>query len=253
MSNKPGAPKGAAKVRAKEQRAAELRAEAERKRRAENLKRGAIVGGLLVLVVVAAIFISSRSGEDLVASDVGSSDYGLVVGEPGAPREVVIYEDFLCPICGVLEEGAGEGLAAAAAAGTVVVDYRPIAILNRFGPYSTDSLNAFLVVQQEAGDEVAKEFHDLLFADQPSEDGPFPDDDWLVEKAVEAGADEDAVRPGIEAGDAEQTYQDATDEAVAAGVTGTPTVLLDGEVFREGSSMADMGQRLVDAVSDDTE
>ncbi|MDE0778644.1 MAG: thioredoxin domain-containing protein [Nocardioides sp.] len=249
MSNKPGAPKGAAKVRAKEQRAAELRAEAERKRRAENLKRGAIVGGLLVLVVVAAIFISSRSGEDLVASDVGSSDYGLVVGEPGAPREVVIYEDFLCPICGVLEEGAGEGLAAAAAAGTVVVDYRPIAILNRFGPYSADSLNAFLVVQQEAGDEVAKEFHDLLFADQPSEDGPFPDDDWLVEKAVEAGAEEAAIRPGIEGGSRMADVEAATQEAEDAGVQGTPTVVLDGEAFRDGKSWDEIAENLLEEVS----
>jgi len=249
MSNKPGSPKGAAKVRAKEQRAAELRAEAERKRRAENLKRGAIVGGLLVLVVVAAIFISSRSGEDLVASDVGSSDYGLVVGEADAPREVVIYEDFLCPICGVLEEGAGEGLAAAATAGTVVVDYRPIAILNRFGPYSADSLNAFLVVQQEAGDEVAKQFHDLLFAEQPAEEGPFPDADWLVEKAVEAGADEAAVRPGIEDGARMDDVEAATQEAEDAGVQGTPTVVLDGVAFRDGKSWEEIADNLVEEVS----
>ncbi|MBU1800699.1 thioredoxin domain-containing protein [Nocardioides sp.] len=249
MSNKPGTPKGAAKVRAKEQRAAELRAEAERRRRAENLKRGAIVGGLLLLVVVAAIFISTRSGEDLVASDVGSSDYGLIVGEAGAPREVVIYEDFLCPICGVLEEGAGEGLAAAAAAGTVVVDYRPIAILNRFGPYSADSVNAFLVVQQEAGDEVAKEFHDLLFADQPAEEGPFPDTDWLVEKAVEAGADEAAVRPGIEDGSRMDDVEAATQEAEDAGVQGTPTVVLDGVAFRDGKSWEEIADNLVEEVS----
>ena len=136
-----------------------------------------------------------------------------------------------------------------ATAGTVVVDYRPIAILNRFGPYSADSVNAFLVVQQEAGDEVAKEFHDLLFADQPAEEGPFPDTDWLVEKAVEAGADEAAVRPGIEDGSRMDDVEAATQEAEDAGVQGTPTVVLDGVAFRDGKSWEEIADNLVEEVS----
>ena len=131
----------------------------------------------------------------------------------------------------------------------MVVDYRPIAILNRFGPYSADSVNAFLVVQQEAGDEVAKEFHDLLFADQPAEEGPFPDTDWLVEKAVEAGADEAAVRPGIEDGSRMDDVEAATQEAEDAGVQGTPTVVLDGVAFRDGKSWEEIADNLVEEVS----
>ncbi|MBS42707.1 MAG: disulfide bond formation protein DsbA [Nocardioides sp.] len=245
------------KAQERADRAAKALAEARRKERRRNLLTGVGVGLVIVLIVVAG-FVLNMVGDDSdqvaeQAAEAGSTEFGLTIGPDDAPHTVVIYEDFLCPICGELEAAASDGLTAAAAAGAVQVDYRPIVILDRFGPYSGDAANAFFVVRDEAGEEVAKTFHDLLYEDQPSESGPFPDTDWLVEKAVEAGADEDAVRPGIEAGDAEQTYQDATDEAVAAGVTGTPTVLLDGEVFREGSSMADMGQRLVDAVSDDTE
>ncbi|CAN5115617.1 DsbA family protein [soil metagenome] len=238
-----------AKVQARAERAAELIAEAERKRRQENLKRGAIVGVVLALVVAAAIYLSMRGSNEVVASDIGSSDYGLVVGESGAPHEIVIYEDFLCPICGTLEATAGEQLTAAAAAGDVLIDYRPISILGRFGPYSGDALNAFLVVQGVAGDEVAKEFHDLLYADQPSEEGPFPDADWLVDKAVQAGADEAAVRPGIEAGARMDDVEAATQEASDAGVDGTPTILLDGEPFSDGKSWEDIANNLVTAVS----
>jgi len=238
-----------AKTRARAERAAELLAEAERKRRAENLRRALIVAAMLAVVVAFAVFITVRGDEDVIASDVGSSDYGLVVGESAAPRRVVIYEDFLCPVCGVLEEAGGEELAAAAAAGSVVIDYRPISILGRFGPYSEDSLNAFFVVQEASGDEVAKEFHDLLYADQPAEEGPFPDDDDLVATAVEAGADEAAVRPGIESGAMLDAVQAATAEAEAAGVAGTPTVLLDGTVFTDGGNWEEIAGNLVDEVS----
>jgi protein-disulfide isomerase len=233
-------------VREREERAAALRAEAERKRRADNLRRGAIVGGVLALVVAAAVVLTLANRTEVAPSPVGASEYGLVVGDPDAPAEVVVYEDFLCPACGAFEAAAGEGLADAAADGRVVVDYRPISILQRVGPYSAASLNAFLVVRDAAGDEVAKEFHDLLYADQPTEDEPAPDSDWLVAKAVEAGADEAAVRPGIEDGARMDDVEAATQEATDAGVTSTPTVLLDGEVFDDGGSAEELAGNLLE-------
>jgi hypothetical protein len=83
-----------------------------------------------------------------------------------------------------------EGAAPAAAAGDVYVEYRPFELLSQFGDYSLRATNAFAVVLDTAGPEVAKEFHDRLYAEQPSEQGPFPDDEWLVELAVESGAEE---------------------------------------------------------------
>ena len=239
-----------AKANARAERAAELLAATERKRRADNLRRGVIVGGLLAVVVAAAVLLSLRSSDqDVVASQVGSSDYGLVVGEVGAPYEIVIYEDFLCPICGVFEQTAGEQLSAVAAAGNVVIDYRPISILGRFGPYSDDAYNAFLVVQEAGGDEVAMNFHDLLFDDQPAEDGPFPEVDWFVEKAVEAGADEASVRTGIESGARMDDVEAATQEAEDDGVAGTPTILLDGVVFNDGGSWEEIARNLIEEIS----
>jgi protein-disulfide isomerase len=112
----------------------------------------------------------------------------------------------------------------------VSVEYRPVSILGRISDYSMRSANAFAVVLDTAGPEVAKEFHDLLYAEQPSESGPQPDDDWLVEKAVEAGAEESEVRAGIEDLAFEGWVENATDAFSKAGHTGTPTVLVDGEV-----------------------
>ena len=94
------------------------------------------------------------------------------------------------------------------------------------------------MVLEAAGPEVAKEFHDLLFEDQPAEDDPDSHctDDELVDLAVEAGATEADVRDGIEDLAYEDWVDDATEAAVDANVEGTPTIVLDGEPFADGGS-----------------
>ena len=61
---------------------------------------------------------------------------------------------------------------------------RPLPFLAQRFDYSMEAANAFAVVLDESGPDVAKAFHDLLFDNQPSESGPFPDDDQLVDPEV---------------------------------------------------------------------
>ena len=128
----------------------------------------------------------------------------------------MVYEDFLCPFCGQLESTVRDQLDAAVEAGEVNVEYRPLPFLERISDYSPESANAFAVVLDASGPEVAKAFHDLLFDNQPSEEGPFPDADDLVDLAVEAGATEADVRPGIE-DMAFEGWVDAADDAASQG------------------------------------
>ncbi len=211
------------------ERLAELKKQAKAAERRRNRMIGGVVGAL-VLVVVVVLVLVSRSN-DVEASAAGQSDYGVTIGPDDAPHQVVVYEDFLCPGCGQLEAATQEELTALAEDGKVQVDYRPFVLLDRLGTYSARATSAFGVVLDTSGPEVAKKFHDLLYADQPAEDAdPLPDAQWLIDKAVEAGADADAVTPGIEAGE-NDFARGATKEAEAAGVSRTPTVILDGEVF----------------------
>jgi protein-disulfide isomerase len=234
-----------------EKAAALLREQRARERR-RNLVTGGVVAAVLAALVVVGILISSGGDDDvdtsLPVTEAGGSDYGLTVGDADAPNEIVIYEDFLCPFCGELEAQANERLSALADEGKVYIDYRPFNLLSSLGDYSARSASAFAVVLEESGPEVAKAYHDLLFAEQPEEgDEPYPDADWLVEKAVEAGAEEAAVRPGIEAG-ASDWVEQATDEAEESGVRGTPTVLLNGEKFTDYRTVDDLADNLVAAV-----
>jgi protein-disulfide isomerase len=228
-------------------RAAALKAERERQeRRRRILTIGAVVAGI-VIIIGGGFFIQSQrdsTGNDAAAPAGATAAYGVAVGDAGATHEVVIYEDFLCPVCGVLEAEAGDALNSAVEEGRARVEFRPVNFLSRFGDFSMDAANAFAVVLDAEGPEVAKTFHDLVYADQPAEDADdFPDSGWFVDKAVEAGASEEAVRTGIEEGTFEGWVDNATGAASEAGVNGTPTVLLDGEPV-PGSTIGEVAANL---------
>ena len=56
------------------------------------------------------------------------------------------------------------------------------------------------------------------------------EDDELIEWAVEAGADEDEVRPLIEGRVFRDWIEEATDDMSEQGVESTPGAVIDGEV-----------------------
>ncbi|GAB3037340.1 membrane protein [Nocardioides flavus (ex Wang et al. 2016)] len=239
----------AAKREARRARTERARAQAEERRkkakRKEQLTRYGLIVGVLVLVVGGYFLFTNLGSDKPDTPPAGASDdYGLVVGEADAPKSIVIYEDFLCPFCGQLEQTVGDQLDEQVEAGEVNVEYRPLPFLSRISDYSPEAANAFAVVLDESGPEVAKAFHDLLFDNQPSESGPFPDEDQLVEWAVEAGAEEDAVRPGIEDMTFEGWVDAAGDAASDAGIDSTPTVLIDGERV-EGETLAEIAEAMV--------
>lgn len=238
-----------AKRDARRARTERARAQAEERRKAakrkEQLTRFGLVAGVLVLIVGGYFLVTSLGSDKPDTAPAGASDnYGLVIGEPDAPKEIVVYEDFLCPFCGQLELTVRDQLDAAVEAGEVSVEYRPLPFLERISDYSPESANAFAVVLDESGPEVAKAFHDLLFDNQPTEEGPFPDEDQLVDWAVEAGATEADVRPGIE-DMAFEGWVDAAGEAASKdGINSTPTVFVDGQKV-EGQTMAEIAAAMV--------
>ncbi len=226
-----------------ERTAALMKEQARTERRRQLVIVGSVMAVLAVIVGV-GLFVMSRA-DTTSSSTVAASDYGFGVGDPEAPVQVVIYEDFICPACAYFESVTSERLQEAADEGKVYVEYRPFNFLERIGPYSGEAANAFRAVWVLEGEEVAKKFHDELFADQPPEEAPFPDADWLVEKAVAAGADEATVRPAIE----DQEYMDWVDAATAdaSEVRSTPSVYLDGELVQAGN-LDDMATKIFDAI-----
>ncbi|GAB2444892.1 thioredoxin domain-containing protein [Nocardioides hungaricus] len=233
-------------------RTARAAAAIEEQQRQESRRRNRMIGTVVLAVVLIVVlgFALSRALDTTtdVSAPAAGSDFGLTIGPGDAPREVVVYEDYLCPFCGQFEAATRDDLEQLAADGKVRVEYRPFNLLGRISDYSERSAGAFSIVLEKSGADVAKKFHDLLFENQPSESGPFPSNSELVDLAVEAGAQESAVRDAIENGDGKQWVADATQAAEDAGVRGTPTILLDGKVFQDGQTMDEIAQNLIDGL-----
>jgi protein-disulfide isomerase len=243
--------KTSTRERARE-RAAERRAAEERARRRRRTVVGGVVAAVLVLLAVVVVIVvqtqrTSTSADAPAPAGTAAGGTAFPVGADDAPVTVDVYEDFLCPVCRSFEDAAGETLAGLVDDGTVRVRYRPIAFLDRASTdeYSTRALNAAAVVFAAAGPDGFRTFHEALFAEQPAEGGPGLGDDRLVELAAEAGASGDAVAgdiTGLRYGDWTRTV---TDAASQAGITGTPTVLVDGERLADltAEGLADAVQR----------
>ena len=138
----------------------------------------------------------------------------------------------MCPFCGQFEAASRDMLRQHIDAGNARVEYRVLSFLDRASngtEYSTRAMNALGVVLDTSGVEVADRFHSLLFENQPAEGTDGLSDDQLVDLAVQAGAQESDVRGPIEDREFEQWVVNATNAANKAGVSSTPTVMVDGE------------------------
>lgn len=203
-----------------------------------------VLVALLVGVTVTAIALALRD-----RSTAAGTDPAVVVRQEfaGAPPEggdvtggipaggtgdvvVTLYEDFLCPACRQLEEVSGDYLDELAAGPDVTVEYRPVAILDRLSAgseYSTRSAAAAVCVAEEEGEDGFRAFVDALFAAQPAEGTAGPDDAALAELARSTGAGEESAAC-ISEGRFTGWVQRSTQQAQELGVTGTPTVWVDG-------------------------
>lgn len=217
--------------------AARKAAEMMKAQQAKARRRSVLIQSAIALVAVVAVIavtiavLSSQDGGEPAAAPSAVDDQGaLVLGNPDAPVTVQVVEDFQCPACRAFEEATGDLLSSYVEGDDVNVAYRGIAFLDQASStdYSTRALNASACVMED-GDSVWSRFHRSLFEQQPPEGGEGLSDDQLIDLAVAAGASEDAVRPCVE----DRTYADwveaTTAQAGDDGVSGTPTVFVNGD------------------------
>jgi protein-disulfide isomerase len=219
---------------ARERTAAARREAQERASRRRRWTVVAVVAGVLGVIVGGSVWLAGRdtTGQTASASaPEGADGYGVVVGEADAPKTVVVYEDFQCPVCKAFEDATTKRVAEGISDGKVEVEYRIVSFLDDASQnnYSSRAANAAAAVLDDAGVDAFKEFHDTLYANQPAENTAGPDNAQLIDDAVRAGADRSAVREAIDGGEFDQWVVDATDAMSKDGVTGTPTIEIDGQ------------------------
>ena len=257
MSAKPQGSRAEARARAQQLREEQARAA----RRRERLVRIGIAVAVLVAVVVVGVAVNaSRTSVDAEAAlppGVSEADGGLPLGSAEAPVTVNLWEDFQCPACADFEATNAPVLEQAVADGDIRLVLHPLTFLDdSLGNSSSVPAAQALGCTADAGAEAALRFHTIVFANQPPEtrgQEAWSTDD-LVGWAGEAGADEDEVRSCLEDGTYAAWVDNVAGSGSSAGVTGTPTLFIDGErvpddqlasMFEDQSVLE---QRIADAV-----
>lgn len=209
---------------------------AAERRRSLFMKIGSAVAIVVIAVVVITVVVltnKSSTGDATAPTAATNNAFRVTSAPAGATPKVTlqIYEDFQCPVCKQFEQVFGAALTQARANPQVAIDYQPIAILDRMSSddYSTRAANASACVAEATkGDnfETWLKFHNLLYANQPEEGGAGLTDDQLASFANQAGAQN--VKQCISDG---QFKDWVTQQTKASGVSGTPTVKINGQDF----------------------
>ncbi|MBM6403780.1 thioredoxin domain-containing protein [Phycicoccus sp. CSK15P-2] len=148
----------------------------------------------------------------------------------GAPT-VDLYEDFQCPACKGFEDQLGPTIEDLASSGRIELVYHIKNFLddNLGNTWSTKAGSAAFCAA-DAGK--FQEFHDQVYANQPTEGDGFTDEQ-LRGFAETSGITGDALTTWQECYDADKyaDYVNSVEEqSFQDEVTGTPTVMIDGEM-----------------------
>ncbi len=154
--------------------------------------------------------------------------------EAGKPVKVVLYVDFICPVCKNFEAQYNDQLTSLRNDGKITVEYRALGFLDSRSTtnYSSRAANAAACVANTAPGKYADYFN-ALYAQQPAEGSAGLSDNDLKKMASDMGVD---INSCVD----DKTYRPfvkfTTKEASAIGVTGTPTVFVDGKQWGKGDS-----------------
>jgi protein-disulfide isomerase len=150
---------------------------------------------------------------------------GRAVGT--GPVTVDVYLDFQCPVCKKFEEESGSTLDRLVADGRIKLVYHPLAFLDRASTtrYSTRSAGS-APCAADAGKLPA--YVAELYTRQKSEGGPGLSDDEMIAAATSVGITDPAFATCVRDGKYGDWVTHETEAAVDRGVTGTPTVFVNG-------------------------
>lgn len=210
---------------------------------------GGVIAAIIVIAIVIAVFVTqaNTSGGGSYSGAVpkgGTSNakglraYPDVKLKSGAPT-IDLYEDFQCPICNDLEKSNGEQILTMAKAGQIKVVWHLMTFLEdnfHNAPASTIAANG-LYCAADAGK--AAEYHKANFAGQPVKEGTgytTADIKKFGKQAGITGAALTKFNSCVDKGTYDKYVKATMDNASKAGVTGTPTMFINGKEISNSSA-----------------
>jgi len=160
---------------------------------------------------------------------------GTAAGDPKAPVLVEVYEDFQCPVCGEFTRTVEPQLMNnEVASGKVHYVFRQFPFLDQAAATkeSHQAANASLCAADQSR---FWDYHDMLFANQTGENVGDFSDKRLVAFAEALGLDTNAFNACFSADRFQSTLDADINAGTIAGVSGTPSVFVDGKEVSPGN------------------
>jgi protein-disulfide isomerase len=208
----------------------------ERMQRQQQRQRLITIGLIILgaaIVVFAVIWPQLRSVGEIVTvtpAALPNAD-GLSIGDPNAPATIDVFEDFQCPACQNFTEGTEpliiQNLVATGQARYVFHNY-PFLDGNGAGSNgeSDQAANASMCANEQ---DKFWEMHSILYANLGGENRGAFSDRRLQAMAESIGLDMDAFNSCFNAKKYEADIQADFDLGQQMGVSGTPTVFVNGQ------------------------
>jgi protein-disulfide isomerase len=218
-------------------------------RRREQASKDRFITGVVtvVIILIAVIGIAVQSGRakiqgTLTATNANATN-GVTVGQASAPITLDVYEDFQCPICQEFESSTGADLTKLVSTGAIKINYHMMAFLDSQSSgnrYSSRAANAAICASDVSTAAFAV-FHTYLYGNdssgqkiQPAEGSDGRTDAQLeayFKAAFPAETSDQATtfQSCVEGETYKALVEAITDNSSKKGVTGTPTVFVDGK------------------------
>ncbi|MFD3696042.1 DsbA family protein [Streptomyces sp. NPDC058646] len=227
-----------------------LRAEREKQAKKDKARRQVIVAGAVAAVLALAggvgylVMQANEPGywdkaakAELVkpANTTGEDGTTVVIGKPEAPKTLELYEDSRCPACASFEQASGEQIKKDVDAGKYKLQYVGATFIDNAvkGEGSRNALSA-LGAALNVGPEAFLEFKAALYSKElhPEETvDSFAKDAYLLKVAdtVPALKGNAEFKKAVEGGTYDRWAIEMSKSFDKSGVTGTPTLKMDGK------------------------
>lgn len=215
----------------------------EQRQRKQRTRRWLTIGGitLAALVVVGLLVLPSIQQATAPVGTIVQitprslpNPQGTNLGDPSAPVKIVVYEDFQCPSCRQYTENVEPQIIQNdVVTGKVYYQFKqfPFIDTNSTTKESHQAANASMCA---AAQNRFWDYHDMLFANWNGENQGSFTNKRLVAFAQDLGLNMNEFNTCFQ----NNTYKDQIDkdyaEGQAAGVTGTPSVFVDGKEVSPG-------------------
>lgn len=218
---------------------AKRRLREERQSRTHKLLIFAVPLGIALVVAVGLILISQQGNKSeppvvlpsvvaAVPIDNTIPSRGRTLGDPNAPVTLTEWADYQCPACKAFGDDALPAVIEEyVKTGKVKIEYRDFPFLDdRYGSGESDMPAEAAACAADQGK--FWQMHDTIYANQFGENQGSFSERRLKAMAQLAGLDTGQFNACFDAGTYEQEVQAMKQEAERAGVTFTPTIMLNG-------------------------